>query len=97
MKVENAAGLSATHPALAGHFPGNPIIPGVILLDEVLAAAKVIYGKEITLAGLPQVKFLQPLRPSMAFSIEVTGQGNHLKFICAAEEKVIATGRLDLL
>ena len=97
MKIENSVGISPTHPALAGHFPGNPIIPGVVLLDEVLAAAQTIYGEEMMLAGLPQVKFLLPLRPSRAFSIEFTGQGNHLKFICASENKVIATGQLDLL
>lgn len=97
MKIENAVGISATHPALAGHFPGNPIFPGVALLDEVLAAAQTIYGKEIILAGIPQVKFLLPLRPGTAFSIEFNGQGNHLKFTCSSEQKVLAIGQLDLL
>ncbi|HEX4050347.1 MAG TPA: hypothetical protein VHY19_05675 [Steroidobacteraceae bacterium] len=30
--------IDADHPALAGHFPGNPLIPGALLLDEVLHA-----------------------------------------------------------
>ena len=28
--------IGAEHPALAGHFPGAPILPGVLLLDEML-------------------------------------------------------------
>ena len=31
--------LPADHPSAAGHFPGNPIIPGALLLDAVIAAA----------------------------------------------------------
>src|SRR5665213_2673147 len=30
--------IAADHPALAGHFPGQPIVPGVVLLDEVVQA-----------------------------------------------------------
>jgi 3-hydroxymyristoyl/3-hydroxydecanoyl-(acyl carrier protein) dehydratase len=30
--------LPADHPSVEGHFPGNPIFPGAVLLDEILHA-----------------------------------------------------------
>ena len=30
--------IHANHPTLPGHFPGAPLVPGVVILDEVLAA-----------------------------------------------------------
>ena len=55
--------IGADHPALAGHFPGNPLIPGALLLDEVLHAIE-----QAERAARPQawqidvVKFLRPAR-----------------------------------
>lgn len=97
MKIENALGIPSAHPALAGHFPGNPIVPGVVLLDEVIHAAQAYYDKEIILAGIPNVKFLAPLLPSVPFYIEFTENGNCVKFTCTSGDVVIASGQLDLL
>ena len=50
------------HPALPGHFPGRPIVPGVVVLDRVLAAIEATHGP-LGALRLPQVKFLRPLLP----------------------------------
>ncbi|MDB5406491.1 MAG: hypothetical protein JWL84_1403 [Rhodospirillales bacterium] len=51
------------HPTAAGHFPGNPIIPGAVLLDEVLEAVAVAQGIAVTPCEIRSVKFLLPVRP----------------------------------
>jgi 3-hydroxymyristoyl/3-hydroxydecanoyl-(acyl carrier protein) dehydratase len=60
--------VASDHPALPGHFPGRPIVPGVVILDHVLAAIESACGPLGTLR-LPQVKFMQPLLPGQVAHI----------------------------
>ena len=50
------------HPCLPGHFPGHPVVPGVVVLDHVLQAVEALHGPRAAMR-LPQVKFAQPLLP----------------------------------
>jgi 3-hydroxyacyl-[acyl-carrier-protein] dehydratase len=59
--------IAASHPALPGHFPGDPVVPGVVLLDRVMAAIERAWAGQV--AGFPQVKFLRPLRPGQAVEL----------------------------
>ena len=61
------------HPALPGHFPGQPVVPGVVVLDAVLAAIEAD-GHAIGTLGLPQVKFVQPLLPGVEARIVLDEQ-----------------------
>ncbi len=58
------------HPCLPGHFPGRPIVPGVVVLDRVLAAIEALHGAPGPLR-MPQVKFAQPLLPGEEARIEL--------------------------
>ncbi len=62
--------VQATHPSLPGHFPGNPVVPGVVLLAHVQAAIEATHGPLAALR-LPQAKFVRPLLPEQAAMIEL--------------------------
>lgn len=64
--------IPADHPCLPGHFPGRPLVPGVVLLDRVLDAVQAAYPQPPSAAWrLPQVKFLQPLRPGERAAVDL--------------------------
>ncbi|HVI24863.1 MAG TPA: hypothetical protein VM576_01520 [Xanthomonadaceae bacterium] len=54
--------IPSDHPSLDGHFPGRPVVPGVVVLEHVVAAIEAAHGALPPLR-LPQVKFVQPLLP----------------------------------
>jgi len=64
--------IAADHPSLAGHFPGRPIVPGVVLLDAVASAAREHLGIAAELSAVPDAKFHQPLRPGEEFVSELS-------------------------
>lgn len=53
--------VPADHPSLAGHFPGHPIVPGVLVVDHVFQAVRRLTGREI--GRVLRVKFTSPLLP----------------------------------
>jgi hypothetical protein len=50
-------------PAWEGHFPGDPVLPGVLQVDWALRFGAQAFGPLGRFAGLDQVKFLAPVRP----------------------------------
>ena len=53
--------VAPDHPSLPGHFPGHPLVPGVLLLDHVLQAITRLTGHDV--GGLRQMKFMSALLP----------------------------------
>lgn len=91
---ERVLTVDAGHPAFAGHFPGDPLVPGVLLLDWVTLVARSLVGDQ-QLQGLPGVKFLSPLRPGDRLSIRVEEiDAERFRFVCRSEERLVAEGRL---
>ena len=98
MNFESCRTVPADHPSLNGHFPGAPIVPGVVILDEVVAALTE-EQKGCRLVGIRVVKFLQPLKPGQPFTIclaGVVGAEKEIDFSCRVEGRVIVEGRLEI-
>lgn len=93
---ESSGEISPDHPALPGHFPGNPVVPGVALLTEVLRAVERAFGPGASVAGLPAVKFTAPLRPGEPFRIRLERTGGTVRFAIVRGETAIASGSLRI-
>lgn len=83
--------IAPDHPSLSGHFPGRPLVPGVVLLDRVLDAIEAAYGPLGALT-LPQVKFMQPLLPGETARIELDGDAPHWRFRVLRGQDLLASG-----
>jgi 3-hydroxymyristoyl/3-hydroxydecanoyl-(acyl carrier protein) dehydratase len=87
--------IASDHPSLRGHFPGYPVVPGVVVLEQVLAEIERAHGALGTLR-LPQVKFVQPLLPDENADIELTGAAPRWKFRVLRGDTLIASGEVAL-
>ena len=90
--------ISANHPSLPGHFPGAPLVPGVLILDEVLAALRDKH-KDCQLTAIRAVKFLHPLKPEQLFTICLsvsTRNAREVNFCCRIDDRAIAEGQLEI-
>jgi len=86
--------VAPEHPALAGHFPGNPVVPGVLILAHVLAGVRPRWPVQEPLM-VRQVKFSSPLRPGESCRIDYrSGRARELRFECHAGDRLIASGQL---
>ena len=62
--------IDPDHPCLPGHFPGHPVVPGVVVLDRVVDAIEAGHGP-LGALRFPQVKFMQPLLPGETADVEL--------------------------
>ena len=78
------------HPCYAGHFPGDPIVPGVLLLDLIVEAL----GR-----GAPRligsVKFHRAVRPGDGFTLRCRSEGETLSFRGVDGERLLLEGTLS--
>lgn len=83
------------HPAFAGHFPGNPIVPGVVLLDRAVWLAQTALGHVAGAYQITQAKFLSPCGPGdeLLFVFSRSPRGA-LVFTVRCGERDVASGSL---
>ena len=85
-----AVRIPATHPSLSGHFPGQPVVAGVILLDCL--AASLERNGHGPLRRISAVKFRSPLLPEQDAELHVSVSGSQLRFRVTRDAELLATG-----
>lgn len=88
--------IRADHPALPGHFPGHPIVPGVVLLDHAIAALGASLNRPLHTWRLASAKFLSPVAPGEPIDLAFdTAAGGAIRFTLRAGARDVATGVLS--
>ena len=83
------------HPVFAGHFPGTPILPGVMLLDTVLHAIAAATGIALDRCEISSVKFLGRASPGEELLIQHSlSAGGAIRFDVVAGTRKIASGSI---
>ncbi|MCO4863199.1 AMP-binding protein [Cupriavidus sp. WGlv3] len=93
--------IDAGHPAMAGHFPGHPIVPGVVLLDHAVLALGTALGRPLAVAQANMLKFLSPVRPGERVEVlhqsEAVAEGTEtIRFTLCSAGRDVASGTLQV-
>src|SRR5262245_31421038 len=67
--------IDPEHASLTGHFPGEPIVPGAILLDHAITYVERAFARRVS--AIPVAKFIAPVRPRqiVVLTVEKTDYG----------------------
>lgn len=86
--------VPADHPAFAGHFPGRPLVPGVLLLH--LAQRAIETALATSVRGLAAVKFLSPALPGDPLLLEFSDGAPAVRFQIRSGTRPVAAGTFTL-
>lgn len=78
--------IGADHPSLPGHFPGEPIVPGAVLLDHAIAHIEGQTKRRV--AGIAAAKFNLPVRADKACILTMQVKGDTVSLSAAVDGEV---------
>lgn len=93
-RFEDEFVIQADHPALPGHFPGMPVVPGALIIDETIAAIR-RHGNS-AVSGVRQAKFTAPLPVGAPCRVRVTPRDDGAVAVsCMADDVPVMTAVVD--
>ena len=94
--MQSAIRIAWDHPSFAGHFPEFPVLPGAVILDEMLKAIESARGIEITSWRIASAKFPGLVRPRDTLILEHDAPTQRLiRFTIRVENRTVASGMLS--
>lgn len=88
--------IAMNHAAYAGHFPGFPILPGAVLLDEALHEIGRSRGIDLTQWRIAAAKFLETVRPGDELTLEHSAPNDvTIRFVIRNASRTVASGMLS--
>jgi 3-hydroxymyristoyl/3-hydroxydecanoyl-(acyl carrier protein) dehydratase len=76
--------FDASEPFFAGHFPGQPILPGVFQLEMVRSAAEWMLGRSLGILTIRKAKFQRPIRPGEMVRLQLKLSADGSGFLAEA-------------
>ena len=97
--IEALAYASADSSWFTGHFPGEPILPGIALVylaEQAIIRDALAKNEQVDLLSLKRVRFTQPVRPGETLAINIasekTGEEILFSFKVAHKENIVCSG-----
>jgi 3-hydroxymyristoyl/3-hydroxydecanoyl-(acyl carrier protein) dehydratase len=87
--------VAPDHPVFAGHFPGRPIVPGVMLLEWVMTEVAAVLGRAPAALRLRESKFFTPLAPGAEAELQCEFREARCTFDIRCESGNVARGVLE--
>lgn len=80
----------------SGHFPGLPILPGVVQIDWVMRLAARHFPFALDVVAFEQLKFLAPVLPGAVLQLDVTHDAPRCRvhFVYHSAGEPCASGRI---
>ena len=99
--IEALAEVPADSPWFSGHFPGEPILPGIALVyiaEQAIIQYALAKGEQVQLHTLKRVRFTQPVRPGETLSLNIVseeaGEEILFSFKITNKENIVCSGAI---
>lgn len=107
-KLKAVKNVTVNEPFFTGHFPENPIMPGVIIVEAMAQAACILGHRppkpgvemEVLIAAIEKAKFRKPVVPGDTLNIEVEilkDRGSIFAFKCEAYVDDVKVAEAEIL
>lgn len=90
---QRAFAVPASHPALPGHFPDQPLVPGVVMLEQVALA--LLQSRQLRLSRVVEAKFVAPLLPEQQAVVTLSEAGGRIRFEIRTQDALLARGIVE--